>query len=88
MKTALEVIAKMKAERSSPRLVRDWRKSLPAGSRWTPGDPGNPACKLCKGTGYVRFDLPVIHADFGRIYLCECAANKGLELKGERMGRN
>lgn len=69
-----QVIAEMKEARLAPRLVRDWRAMIPEGSRWNPGDPGRPTCRICEGTGYVRLDLPVGHKYFGKLFACECAA--------------
>jgi len=72
-KTISEVIAEMKRYRNSPQLVRDWREMIPKGSRWYPNDPGDPACKECEGTGYLRIDgLPIGHPYFGKIVLCDC----------------
>jgi len=51
-----------------------WREGLPKGSRWFPGCPGDPACKECEGTGYLRLDLPVGHPGFGKLLLCSCVA--------------
>ena len=33
---------------------------------------GNPAadCPICGGMGYVRYDLPVGHPDFGKLFRC------------------
>jgi hypothetical protein len=70
-----EVLEEMKnARRNSPQLVRDWREMIPEGSRWNPGDPGKPGCKICEGTGYLRIEgLPVTHSYFGKLVLCDCA---------------
>jgi DNA replication protein DnaC len=42
----------------------------------TPGNHGAPApeplCPICGGTGYLRLDVPVGHADFGKIMECRC----------------
>lgn len=77
VKTASEVIAEMKMNRTSTKLVRDWRSLIPKGSRWNPKDPGDPACKECEGTGYLRIDgLPIGHPAFGKIFLCDCTKNR------------
>jgi len=33
---------------------------------------GDPDCPRCHGVGYLRRDLPVDHADFGRLEICTC----------------
>ena len=73
-KTISEVMDEMKgASPANPEFVRDWRDMLPPGSRWHPGDPGHPNCKVCEGTGYLRIeDLPVTHKYFGQLIFCEC----------------
>ena len=75
IKSITEVMAEMHNIRhSSTLVVRDWRTMIPAGSRWHPGDPGNPKCKSCEGTGYLRIEgLPMGHRYFGKLVLCECA---------------
>lgn len=30
------------------------------------------ACPICKGRGWVRRDVPVVHPDFGRAFPCSC----------------
>jgi DNA replication protein DnaC len=34
--------------------------------------PGDPACPLCRGVGYLRQDLPVGHPEFGKLKTCTC----------------
>lgn len=36
------------------------------------GALGDPDCEICKGTGYVRYDHPVGHPDFGKLQVCAC----------------
>lgn len=71
MKTLKEFTAEMRQPKTA-KLVRDWQDMIPAGSRWNPGDPGDPACRICEGIGFVRVDLPVGHPDFGKLLLCDC----------------
>ena len=33
---------------------------------------GDPDCPTCGGVGYVRYDLPVGHPDFGKLQVCTC----------------
>jgi hypothetical protein len=55
--------------------VKDWRDQLPAGSLWEPGSHGDPACKTCMGTGWVRADVYPGHPLFGKLQPCECVPN-------------
>lgn len=55
-------------------LVPDWKLHIPEYSHWHPGDVGDPFCRTCLGTGWVRQDLPVWHKDFGHLLLCDCTA--------------
>lgn len=34
--------------------------------------PGDPNCKLCGGTGYLRVDVPPGHPEFGKLTICTC----------------
>jgi DNA replication protein DnaC len=34
--------------------------------------PGDPACPICEGVGYLRSDLPLEHPDFGKLEFCSC----------------
>jgi len=38
--------------------------------------PGDPACPNCGGLGYVRFDVPVGHPDFGKLQICSCRSSQ------------
>lgn len=81
VKTASEVISEMRMNRNGAKLVRDWRTLIPKGSRWNPKDPGDPACKECEGTGYLRIDgLSIGHPAFGKIFLCDCTKNRVKQL--------
>ncbi len=33
---------------------------------------GNPDCPYCQGVGFVRYDVPLGHAKFGKIEICVC----------------
>jgi DNA replication protein DnaC len=41
-------------------------------------------CPLCKGRGWLRFDVPLGHPDFGRLTPCNCTER---EFEGERLNR-
>jgi hypothetical protein len=67
-------IAKLTSNaKQAPGLVPDWEQQLPAGSRWRPGDAGDPACPTCRGVGYVSAGVPIGHPLFGKLFVCECA---------------
>jgi len=84
--TIKDVLAEMADKRGNLQLVRDWQSMIPEGSRWHPGDPGDPACKECEGTGYIRLSgLPVGHKYFGRIIFCQCAAEKVRQWEARQM---
>jgi hypothetical protein len=84
--TIKDVLAEMADKRGNPQLVRNWKDLLPPGSNWHPGDPGDPACKECNGTGYLRLEgLPVGHKYFGKIIFCECAAEKVRQWEARHM---
>lgn len=73
MKRFSEVILELRGNTKGSKLVKDWREMIPAGSRWFPGCPGQPDCKICEGTGYLRLEpLPISHPYFGKIILCDC----------------
>jgi DNA replication protein DnaC len=34
--------------------------------------PGDPNCPICGGIGFVRYDVPVGHSNFGKVEICAC----------------
>ena len=42
---------------------------MPAGRQGLLGDPD---CPYCHGLGYIRLDVPVGHAEFGKLQICSC----------------
>jgi len=34
--------------------------------------PGDPACPICEGVGFIRQDVPVGHLEFGKMHVCAC----------------
>ena len=46
--------------------------SIEAGSHLKPEWVGDPNCPHCGGLGYVRAELPLGHADFGKLQICSC----------------
>ena len=78
VKSIKDVMAEMATQQTaSPQLVADWKSMIPPDSNWHPNDPGDPFCKKCDGSGYIRLaGLPVGHPYFGKILFCECAEQK------------
>ncbi|HUF39898.1 MAG TPA: ATP-binding protein [Anaerolineales bacterium] len=37
-----------------------------------PGRLGDPDCPHCRGIGYISYDVPVGHPEFGRMHVCSC----------------
>ncbi len=37
---------------------------------------GDPECIHCRGVGYLRFDVPFGHPDFGELKICECRGSE------------
>lgn len=46
---------------------------------------GDPNCPICKGVGYVYFNVPESDPNFGNVHVCECSAKKLLSAKKENM---
>jgi DNA replication protein DnaC len=72
MNTIRNVVLQLKSAAVSS-VAEDWQSALPAGSKWRPGDLGDPACPECHGVGYMRLDMPIGHPVFGKLFICECA---------------
>ncbi len=58
-----------------------------AGVETAGSDPETPPCPLCGGRGWVRHDVPVGHADFGKALPCECQQQASEEQRLERLRR-
>lgn len=78
MEKVSKILENMRARTGGPQTTRGWKEMLPPGSNWNPGDPGDPACTICNGTGFVRLDLPINHPQFGRIHFCDCVTEQRL----------
>jgi hypothetical protein len=52
--------------------IKNWKDEIPQGSLWEPGSRGDPACQICLGTGWVRFDVYPGHPKFGKLSVCTC----------------
>lgn len=47
----------------------------------------NEICPICHGTGYIRYDLPVGHPDFGKAFPCQCRQEERAARRLQRMQR-
>ena len=73
-------LKQMQENKQLQKLVHNWRELIPADSHWEPGMPGDPGCKTCGGTGYIRIEgLSISHPYFGKVYLCECVKPDALK---------
>ncbi|MCX8061511.1 MAG: ATP-binding protein [Anaerolineales bacterium] len=46
---------------------------------------GDPNCPTCHGLGYVRWEVPVGHPQFGRVEICECRASQSRQQVYQRL---
>jgi DNA replication protein DnaC len=46
---------------------------------------GDPNCPHCGGVGYLRSDVPVGHAEFGKLEVCVCRRSKVADLVRDRL---
>jgi DNA replication protein DnaC len=46
---------------------------------------GDPACPFCDGLGYVSYDLPDHHPDFGKMVTCECRQSSHYDERLQRL---
>ena len=44
-------------------------------------------CPVCDGAGFVRRQVPLGHADFGKAFPCQCKAGELAERERERLAR-
>ena len=86
-----ENLKEIHTENTHKLYVHDWRDTLPAGSLWTPDSKGDPACKVCMGTGWLRrTDLYPGHPQFGKLVFCDCvpqAMHRNLEFENSQAYR-
>jgi DNA replication protein DnaC len=36
------------------------------------GNAGDPDCPICHGVGFVSYDVPLGHPEFGKLHICKC----------------
>jgi hypothetical protein len=68
-----DVVDRKKAQMDDRTYLYIMRLSIADLQRMAYGD----ACVAgegCGSMGYVRFDLPIEHPGFGRVFFCSCAA--------------
>lgn len=58
---------------ASDKVVRFPTSNVPAVEPLEPFVDEN-VCQICKGSGYLRYDVPVGHANFGKLFMCQCKA--------------
>jgi DNA replication protein DnaC len=46
---------------------------------------GDPDCPFCAGAGYLRYDLPLDHPNFGRLDICACRQVKVSQTVRQRL---
>lgn len=51
------------------------------------GLPGDPACPICHGVGFVRQDLPITDPDFGKVVICQCRIREAAQARFEHLFR-
>ncbi len=64
--TIKKMASRASAERSSSSASAPIKNDL----------PGDPNCPHCHGVGYLRSDVPVGHAEFGKLEICTCRRSK------------
>lgn len=50
-------------------------------------EEAQPACPICKGSGWVRLDVPVGHPQFGEVIPCRCRQQEAQAQRLERLKR-
>jgi DNA replication protein DnaC len=55
-----------------PSETANRQQSKPANQEIPPSSRAQATCPVCRGTGYLREDVPVEHPRFGRIIPCQC----------------
>ncbi len=48
-------------------------------------EPETEVCPTCKGAGFLRYDVPVGHPDFGRIVPCRCRQEQVAQRRQEQL---
>lgn len=61
------------------------KRSAAANSQSSFSGSGDPNCPICGGLGFIRYDRPVGHPEFGRAFPCECRRRDLTEQVRERL---
>jgi DNA replication protein DnaC len=48
---------------------------------------GDPNCPVCHGVGFLRQDLPIGHAEFGKLQICKCRQKQVADAVHQRLFR-
>lgn len=85
MQTLSAVLAELSVKARQGKIVTRADPRVPAGSRWVPGDVGDPECSQCRGLGYMRLDLEPGQPHFGELFVCDCAAAQVAAAEARRL---
>ena len=85
MQSISAVLAELTAQARRRPVVASTDNYVPYGSRWVPGDVGDPECPECKGLGYLRLDLQPGQPHFGELFVCDCAAARVASVEARRL---
>jgi DNA replication protein DnaC len=79
MESLGDILKRLQQQSISARdeLPADWLEAVE-------GTPNEPTCPICGGQRWVRHDVPVTHADFGKAFPCTCQLEASEE---QRLGR-
>ncbi|HET8629318.1 MAG TPA: ATP-binding protein [Thermomicrobiales bacterium] len=76
--------------RSIGDIIKELERSIPrnTGVGGPPAaEPDEEVCPICKGAGYVRFEVPITDPNFGRLIPCECRIRERERRKHEELLR-
>lgn len=49
---------------------------IPSTTDWKSKTLGDPDCPKCRGSGYLRLDVPIDHPQFGKLQVCSCRSTE------------
>ena len=82
MESLGDILKRLQQQSISARdeLPADWLEAVE-------GTPNEPTCPICGGQRWVRHDVPVTHADFGKAFPCTCQLEASEEQRMDRLHR-